>query len=122
MKIQVNTDHNIEGHQGLNTYIQGLVESGLDRHSSHITRVEVHLTDENGGKTGPDDKKCVMEARLEGRQPFAVTCHADTTGKAAEGALDKLLRMIDHTLEKQRDLTRNPSDTIATMVDPSGEV
>ena len=37
-----------------------------ERFSAHITRVEVHLGDENAGKRGSDDKRCMMEARLEG--------------------------------------------------------
>ncbi len=33
--------------------------------------MEVHRSDENGSKSGQNDKRCVTEARLEGRQPVA---------------------------------------------------
>ena len=64
MQIQVNTDHTIEGHEALAAQIRGVVENALSRVSDHITRVEVHLTDERGPKSGKNDKRCMMEARL----------------------------------------------------------
>jgi hypothetical protein len=47
--------------------------------------------------------RCMMEARLEGRQPLAVTHHAQTLGQAVDGAADKLCRLIDSTLGRLRD-------------------
>jgi ribosome-associated translation inhibitor RaiA len=71
--------------------------------SDHVTRVEVHLTDERGPKSGKNDKRCMMEARLEGRQPIAVTDEASTLDLAVNGAADKLVRLIEHTLDKLYD-------------------
>ena len=98
MQIQINTDHHIEGHEALAAWATGEVKKGLTHHSEHITRVEVHLSDENGHKSGTDDKRCVMEARLQGRQPMAVTHHAATLHQAVTGAADKLNRMIDSAM------------------------
>lgn len=98
MQILINTDHHIEGHEALAAWATDEVKNALSRHSDHTTRVEVHLSDENGGKTGQDDKRCVMEARLEGRQPLAVTHHADSFHQAVSGAADKLTRLIASTL------------------------
>jgi phage I-like protein len=50
----------------------------------------VHVSDENGSKIGQNDKRCMLEARLENRQPIAVTSHANTLEKAVNDALDKL--------------------------------
>jgi ribosome-associated translation inhibitor RaiA len=100
MKVQVNTDHNIDGRESLVTWITDVVESSLSRVSAHITRVEVHLDDEDGRKNGQDDKRCVMEARLEGRQPIAVTEHASTVHQAVNGAAEKLTHLIDHLLAR----------------------
>jgi hypothetical protein len=50
----------------------------------------VHLSDENGSKTRQNDKRCLLEARLESRQPIAVTSQANTIEKAVNDALDKL--------------------------------
>ncbi len=99
MKIQMNTDHNIEGHAALGTYVNSVVEDALSQTSDRITRVEVHLSDENSDKKhGKDVMRCVMEARLEGLQPVAVTHHAETLHQAVDGAADKLYRLIDSTL------------------------
>ena len=104
MQIQMNTDGNIEGHEALATQVSSVVESALNRFSDHITRVEVHLSDENSGKKGGhDDMRCVMEARLEGRQPIAVTHHAATVDQAVDGAADKLTKLIESTLGRLRD-------------------
>lgn len=98
MQIQINTDHHIEGHEALAAWATGEVQSALSRHSDHITRVEVHLSDENGHKSGQSDKRCVMEARVEGRQPMAVTHNAENVHLAVTGAADKLTRMIASAL------------------------
>ena len=82
MQIQVNTDHNIEGHEALAAQVRGVVESDLSRFNDHITRVEVHLSDERSHKRGHNDKRCMMEARLAGHQPSAVTHQAATLDQA----------------------------------------
>jgi ribosome-associated translation inhibitor RaiA len=103
MQIQVNTDHTIEGHEALAVRIRGVVENALNRVSDHITRVEVHLTDESGSRSGENDRRCMMEARIEGRQPIAVTDEAATLDLAVDGAAEKLARLIEHTLGKLHD-------------------
>lgn len=102
MQIQINTDHNIAGHAALAAQVSDVVERVLSRVSDHITRVEVHLNDENGDQQGQNDKRCMMEARLEGRQPIAVTHQAATVDQAVDGAADKLTRLIESTLGRQR--------------------
>lgn len=39
MKIQINIDRNIEGHEALAAQVSGAVQSALSRISEHITRV-----------------------------------------------------------------------------------
>ena len=98
MQVLINTGHNIEGHEALATQFRGMVADALSRFSDHITRVEVHLSDQNGPRESPNDKRCVMEARLEGRQPIAVTETAATLEQAVAGAADKLASVIESTL------------------------
>ena len=102
MQIQINTDHNIDGHEALAAQVSEVVESALSLVSDHITRVEVHLSDENGDKRGQSDKRCMLEARMEGRQPIAVTHQAATLVQAVDGAADKLTRLIESTLGRRR--------------------
>ncbi len=110
MQIQINTDRNIEGHEALATHVSDVVASALSRFSAHITRVEVHLSDENSHKSGQQDKRCMMEARLEGRQPIAATHQAATVDLAVDGAAGKLTRMIEHTLGRLRDQQSHRTD------------
>ena len=112
MQININTDHNIAGNAALNAQISSEVESALSLFSDHITHVEVHLSDENSSKHGQEDKRCMMEVRLEGRQPAAVTCHAATVDLAIEGAAEKLAGLIESTLGRLHDQNRHRSDSI----------
>jgi ribosome-associated translation inhibitor RaiA len=103
MKIQINTDNHIEGREALAEEISATVESTLGHLAEHITRVEVHLSDENSDKGGAHDKRCMMEARLEGHQPIAVTDDAETIDQAIDGAAEKLKHLLDHTLGRLED-------------------
>ena len=110
MQIQINTDHNIAGSEAFITQVSGVVESALSRLSDHIMRVEVHLSDESSHKSTPNDKRCMMEARLEHHQPIAVTHHAATAEQAVEGAADKLARLIENTIGRQHDQQSHRTD------------
>ena len=110
MQIQINTDRNIEGHEALTAHVSGIVENALSQISDHITRVEVHLSDESSHKNSLNDKRCVMEARLEGRQPVAVTHQAATLAQAVDGAADKLARLIESTLGRLHDQKNRRTD------------
>jgi ribosome-associated translation inhibitor RaiA len=99
MQIQINTDSNIEGSDRLAQHVEAVVRGALDRFGAQITRVEVHLSDENSGrKSGTEDKRCLLESRLAGLQPIAVTYQAATLEQAVDGAVEKLTRSLESTL------------------------
>ena len=98
MIIQINSDNNITGTEGLSNFVENTVAETLKRFDNYITRVEVHLNDENGDKNGINDKRCMLEARLEGMQPVAVTAHGDTIQAALKSSLNKLKSSLDTTL------------------------
>jgi len=100
MKVQINTDKNIDGHARLEAYYSGELEKGLARFEDKITRIEVHFGDENGEKFSLQDKKCVIEVRPVKLQPITVTEHADTLEKAFSGALAKVKKSLTTTFEK----------------------
>jgi ribosome-associated translation inhibitor RaiA len=100
MKIQINTGHNIKGSEKFNERFTNLLSEELDRFSSQITRLEVHFSDEDGKKDGLNDKRCMIEARLEGLKPIAVTNYADTHEDAISGAIDKLISSLNTRLER----------------------
>jgi len=90
MTVQVNTDNNIEGSQNMEAYFTERIESGLKHFADHITRVEVHLSDQNGEKGGADDIQCRIEARVEVQQPVMVENREGNHEKALSGAIDKM--------------------------------
>ena len=103
MQILINTDHNLKGGEPLEESVRATLEDALRRFSAHITRVEVHLADENAARSGGNDKRCVMEARLEGHPPLAVTEHAATVGQAIDGAAERLVHLLEHKLGRLHD-------------------
>lgn len=99
MLIQINTDSNIEGKDALAQQVEGVLKRTLDRFNEKITRLEVHLSDENSDKKfSSKDKRCLLEARLAGLQPVSVSHQAATLEQAVDGAVEKLKRSLDRTL------------------------
>jgi len=103
MQIQINTDRNIQGHEDVTRFVEGVVTSKLGAVASHLTRVEVHLGDESASRKTGDDKRCTVEARPENRAPLAVTHHADTIQSAVTGAVDKMRAALDREIGKLRE-------------------
>ncbi|MDD2582624.1 MAG: HPF/RaiA family ribosome-associated protein [Desulfuromonadaceae bacterium] len=122
MHIQINTDRNIDGREALAAHLSSETEQALSRFSDHITRVEVHLSDENSDKKGGKDRlKCVMEARLEGRHPLVVTHQATTLEQAFNGAADKLTRLIENTIGRTGDQRGHRADLPPFGLDVPGD-
>ena len=72
MKIQLNTDKNIQGKETLETIVSEKINHELKHFADKISRIEIHLSDQNALKGGPDDIQCKIEARVEGMQPVMV--------------------------------------------------
>jgi hypothetical protein len=106
MQIQINTDHNLKVHDSEAEQLKAIVEGVLGRFADHITRVEMHLSDENASKRSEDDKRCLLEARPEGRNPIAVSHQAATLILAVEGASEKMARAIDSDVGRRRSQRR----------------
>lgn len=102
MKVQINTDKNVEGSDRLEAYISSEIHRVLARFDDKVTRIEVHFGDENSGKSGVDDKRCLIEARPAAMQPIAVTEHADSIEKAFMGALEKVKKTLTTIFDKQK--------------------
>jgi len=110
VQIQVNTDDHIQGGQSLAQWVREEAGSRLARFKDHITRLEVFLTDLDSAKSGVNDKRCRLEARVASRQPVTVTAEADKMGVALINAVDKLASALDADLGRVKD--RNGRDTI----------
>ncbi len=106
MNILINTTNHVTSSENFNEQIRQTITDAMGGHVTHITRIEVHLSDENGGKFGLDDKRCLIEARIEHMKPVAVSHNAANFLLAVEGATEKLHRLIEHAVgrrESQRD-------------------
>ena len=95
MTIQFNTDKNLKSNEAHQAYFSSQIKEALERFDDHITRVEVHLKDVNGKKAGVNDKSCVLETRMKGQQPTAVTNHANDMRSAVTGALSKMKTLLE---------------------------
>ncbi|MDP4536521.1 HPF/RaiA family ribosome-associated protein [Alkalimonas collagenimarina] len=116
MQIQVNSDRNIQADERLAEFVSDTLKNKLHRFADHITRIEVHLSDENShSKHDGNDKRCLLEARFEGLDPVTVSEHAADVGPAVTGAADKLQRKLSSVIGKLRDKqTRSASPVFAS--------
>ncbi|MDP5136233.1 HPF/RaiA family ribosome-associated protein [Rheinheimera baltica] len=104
MQIQINSDRNIQADERLAEIVRDTLQNKLSRFADHITRIEVHFSDENGNtKHDGSDKRCMLEARFEGLDPVAITEHAATVNQALTGAADKMQRKLSSVVGKLRD-------------------
>ncbi|WP_166365443.1 HPF/RaiA family ribosome-associated protein [Pseudomonas akapageensis] len=102
MQIQVNSDNHIQSSNRLEEWVRTTVETALERYEEDLTRIEVHLRDENGDKPGPHDMRCQMEARPKGHQPISVTHKAASLEQAIDGAATKLEHALEHLFGRLR--------------------
>ncbi len=100
MIVQVNTGHNIDGSAAMSDGLEALTRDHLSRFEDKLTRVEIHVTDENAGREGGDDKQCVIEVRPTGLDPVKVTDNAGSVHQATVGALGKMVTVLDRTYGK----------------------
>lgn len=100
MQINIHSDTSVEKTDALSRHIQAVIETALKRFAGQVTRVEVHLSDRNAHKSEDGESRCMLEARLAGMEPIAVTERDATLHQAINGASEKLKRAIDSALGK----------------------
>lgn len=108
MQIQVHSDNHIEGSARLVEWVSASVSSKLERFDDELTRIVVHLHDDNGAKAGAHDKRCQIEARPKGLQPLSVTHKSESLEQAIDGAIEKLHHALEHQFGKLRQKRATP--------------
>ena len=103
MQIYVDTDTNIDSGGTLTAYVESQVAAALSRFSDHITRVEVHLSDESGGRANGAAIRCMVEARPARQTPVTVTDDAATVDAALAGAIHRLNHLLESHEGRQED-------------------
>jgi len=117
MQVQVNTSNGIQNKETLERWADEFLNDILARFRQEITRVEVQLSEENAVRKGAADKRCMMEARLNGHEPVAVSHHAETQDEAFRGAAQRLLNALEHTFGKLDRHQHRDRETIRKDVD-----
>ncbi len=102
MKIQFNTDKNIQGTETLETIVSKKINHELKHFVDKITRIEVHLSDQNALKAGTDDIQCKIEARVKGVQPVMVISKSSSKEKALDIAVNKMKVTLDSIIGKMK--------------------
>jgi hypothetical protein len=95
LRIQVNSDKNIQVDARVVSFVRGKADRALARYEGKLTRVEFHLSDVNSHKPGPHDKECVIEARPAGRKPMVVRVAAANVRAAITGSLTKMQSALE---------------------------
>ncbi len=103
MHIEVSTDNSIDGSAGLTRLIEDSVQHELAHLESHITRIEVHLSEVHSASTSQNEKHCMIEARPKGLQPTVAKDSGATVEQAVKGAASKLKSSLESTLGKLSD-------------------
>lgn len=112
MQINVNTDRTIEIHQGLDEHVETVLRASIERFGEHISRVDVHLTNENKEKHADGGNGCMMEARVTGYQPVVVHAHSVNLRQAIDDAAGKLARALDSALGRLNDKKRHEAPPV----------
>ena len=112
MIIQFDTAHNLHASDAFKAPFIAILNDKLERFAKDISRLEVHLSDENGHKEGVNDKRCLLEAHMDRLPHIVATNHADSYEQSVDGAVEKLLaslrviherRQNDHKRAKQEE-------------------
>lgn len=60
------------------------------------------FSDESSNKDTQNDHKCVIEARVKGKNPERVSANGDNPQSAFGAAIDKIKSVLDRVVEQQR--------------------
>jgi len=100
MHIEISHPNSLHVYNDEANSVSTLIENSVARFAHRITRIECHLGDVNATKGGAVDKRCMLEARLNGLRPIAVTHQAGSLLLAIEGAAQKLEHAVARRLGK----------------------
>ncbi len=103
MQVIINSDNQIDVQEDFIRHWQSEITSSLKRYSDWITRVEVHLTDENSAaRGGVDDIRCLIEARPADRQPVSIEVRGESAENTLADGIQTLNRRLATLVDKAR--------------------
>ena len=101
MQFQFNSDSSVMGTENVAERIEAQLRHRLARYEERLTRIEVHVSDENAHKHGADDKTCTIEVRPRGDRPIGVTEHAADVDTAARKAANTMAQRLERVLGRE---------------------
>jgi ribosome-associated translation inhibitor RaiA len=102
MDIKINTDNHIEGSQRFIDNFTNNLEESMARFENYVTTFVVYFSDENSDKHTPNDKKCVIEARVKHKNPERVSHNASEIHHAFDGAVKKMKVVLEKVVDMQQ--------------------
>lgn len=102
MQVQLNTDKNISGTEKLEAYVTEKLNHALKHYANKVTRIEIHLSDQNADKGGADDIQCKIEARVEGLKPVLVVSKSSSKETALDDAVSKMKASLGTIMGKMK--------------------
>lgn len=109
MQFQFNSDSSVMGTENVAERIEAHVRERLARFTERLSRIEVHVSDENANKGGADDKACMIEARIKGEKPIGVTGKASDVDAAARIAANTMAQRLERHFGKADRHKHEPS-------------
>lgn len=109
MQFQFNSDSSVMGTDNVAERIEAQLRQRLARFEERLTRLEVHVADENADKGGAADKTCQIEARIRGEKPLSVTGKGADVDAAARTAGNKLVDRLERHFGKADRRRHEPS-------------
>lgn len=103
MIITFNTDNNVQGGDAFIAPLRAILHQKFEKYMHKISKIKVHLTDENGSKKGVDDKRCLLEAHIDSMEPIVCMNVAATYEESLSGAIQHLKTSLNKKLEKLED-------------------
>lgn len=99
--MQIEIHHSgMQRSDALVEHINDRIEHALRHHGERMTHVEVHLHDDNAGKGGPNDKRCVIEVRPAGFDPIMVDATGEELTLTVSDAANKLTHAVQHFVDR----------------------
>jgi ribosome-associated translation inhibitor RaiA len=98
MKIQINTDVNIENDTPLGAHVEAVLNAALSRFSDRVTGVNIYLSAIIGRVEHGDQYHCLMSAHIEGRRAIQASESASSLYQVIRGTTERLRRTINSGL------------------------
>mgnify|MGYP003571176886 CR=1 FL=1 len=99
MQIEISAN-GFKATEAIREHVRTQVDHAIGHLGDRLTRVEVHLGDTNAKKGGPDDKRCMIEARPRGAQPVAIEHRSDDLYDAITEGASKIRRALTRKFER----------------------